>query len=104
MHALPPPLPAPARVQVAAKEFSFALSRLVVKPGDALIEVDNFGEDEHDLRLQRVGSSRVVSTPVVEAGGRATLETKLAPGRYLLYCSLGDHRARGMRAVLTVRR
>ena len=74
------------------------------KPGDALIEVDNFGEDEHDLRLQRVGSPRVASTPVVGAGGRATLATKLAPGRYVLFCSLADHRARGMRAVLTVRR
>jgi plastocyanin len=103
MHAVPP-LPAPARVQVAAKEFSFVLSRLAVKPGEALIEVVDFGEDEHDLRLQRVGSTRSVGTRVVEAGGRATLETKLAPGRYLLYCSLADHRARGMRAVLTVRR
>jgi plastocyanin len=102
--AVPPPAPAPARVQVVAKEFSFALSRLVVKRGAALIEAVNYGEDAHDLRLRREGSSQTAVTPVVQAGGRATLETTLAPGHYLLYCSLSDHRARGMRAVLTVRR
>ena len=43
----------PARVQVVAHEFSFTLSRTTLKPGTAVIELANFGQDAHDLRVQR---------------------------------------------------
>ena len=61
--------PAPARVQIVAREYSYALSRLHVKAGTAILELDNFGQDPHDLRVQRVGSKHVA-----ELG-------KVAPGR-----------------------
>ncbi len=96
--------PAPARVQVVADEFSYALSRQTVKAGPALIELANFGEDEHDLRLRRVGGTRTYRIGKVLPGERATLEAKLAPGTFRLWCSLGDHRARGMSATLRVKR
>jgi hypothetical protein len=37
-------------------------------------------------------------------GSRATLAVRLRPGVYRLWCSVGDHRSRGMRATLRVRR
>jgi plastocyanin len=94
----------PARVQVVAHEFSFSLSRTTLKPGTAVIELANFGEDAHDLRLRRVGARHIAGTKVVEAGDRTDLTVKLLPGRYSFWCSLADHRARGMRATLIVRR
>ena len=54
---LPPP--PPARVQVVAREYSFALSRPSMKAGTAIVELANFGEDPHDLRLQRIGGTKV---------------------------------------------
>ena len=36
--------------------------------------------------------------------GVRELELRLVPGRYALWCTLADHRARGMRATLVVRR
>ena len=45
--------PAPARVQIVAREYSYTLSRLHVKAGEAILELDNFGQDPHDLRVQR---------------------------------------------------
>ena len=99
-----PPLPPPARVQVVAREFSFVLSRQTVKAGWAIIELRNAGEDAHDLRMQRVGGRRVYAWPVTESGGVVDETFKLLPGRYILYCGLADHRARGMQAVLIVRR
>jgi plastocyanin len=97
-------LAAPARVQVSATEYNFGLSRHSIKTGRALIELANFGEDAHDLRLRRVGGTKIWGTRVVVPEATATLSAKLPPGRYRLWCSLGDHRALGMEAMLTVKR
>jgi plastocyanin len=94
---------APARMQVVAREFSFSLSRIRLPAGQAVIELANFGQDPHDLRLQRLGARHIAGTPVVAPGSHAELAVKLLPGRYSLWCSVADHRARGMRATLVVR-
>jgi len=94
--------PAPARVQVSAKEFFFALSRRTVVAGPAIVELVNFGEDPHELRMERVGGGRLWKTPLVYPGAYYDLNAKLVPGRYRLWCSVGNHRQLGMTAVLTV--
>jgi plastocyanin len=95
---------APARVQVVAKEYSFALSRLHVKAGSATFELANFGQDPHDLRLQRAGARHIAGLGVVAPGKRADLTLKLLAGRYSLWCSVANHRALGMHATLVVSR
>src|SRR5580765_2387415 len=50
----------PARVQVVSQEFHLSPSRYVLKSGPAIVELYNLGEDDHDLVIQRVGSSRPV--------------------------------------------
>ncbi|HLY93587.1 MAG TPA: hypothetical protein VKP14_01960 [Gaiellaceae bacterium] len=98
--ALPPP---PARVQVVAREFSFTLSRVTVKAGPAIIELANFGEDAHDLRMQRVGGTRVYAWPLAQSGDVEDKSVKLLRGRYRLWCSVANHRALGMTALLVVK-
>src|SRR6185312_3416928 len=100
--ASPALAPAPARVQVSAKEFFFALSRRTVVAGPAIVELVNFGEDPHDLRLERLGGGRVWKTPLVYPGAYYDLNATLVPGRYRLWCSIANHRKLGMTAVLTV--
>jgi hypothetical protein len=97
----PPP---PARAQVVAREFSFVLSRQSIRAGTAIIELRNAGEDAHDLRLRRVGGTRVYAWPVTQPGGVTDEQVTLRPGRYLLYCSVANHRALGMAATLVVKR
>jgi hypothetical protein len=94
--------PAPARVQVSAKEFFFALSRRTVFAGPAIVELVNFGEDPHDLRMERLGGGRLWKTPLVYPGAYYDLNATLVPGRYRLWCSVGNHRELGMETVLTV--
>ncbi len=101
MIAAPPP---PARVQVVAQDFRFALSRQTIKAGWAIVEFRNSGEDAHDLRFRRVGGTRVYSLPVTQSGQTVDREFKLLPGTYRLYCSVTNHRALGMQATLVVRR
>ena len=100
--AAPAASPAPARVQVAAKEFYFVLSRRSLVAGPAIVELVNFGEDPHDLRLQRVGGAHVSGIPEVQPGDHFDLSVTLLPGKYRLWCSIANHRQLGMQAVLTV--
>ncbi len=96
-------LASPARVQVGADEFRYALSRQSIKAGPAIVQLVNYGEDEHDLRLRRAGGTRVYAIGKVRPGALGELETRFLPGRFTLWCSLGDHRRRGMTATLVVR-
>jgi plastocyanin len=95
---------APSRVQVSALEFEYRLSRLAVRQGPATIELVNYGEDEHDLVLQRVGGAKIWKLRKILPGERATLTLKLRPGLYRLRCAVADHASRGMSATLRVRR
>jgi hypothetical protein len=92
----------PARLQVTALEFEYRLSRQRVPEGRLLVELANFGQDEHDLALRRVGGTRTFALPKTLPGERRTRELRLGPGRYRLWCRLGDHAARGMYAQLRV--
>jgi hypothetical protein len=94
----------PSRVQVTALEFEYRLSRLSVRQGPALIELVNYGEDEHDLFIRRIGGTKTWRVRTILPGARATLSLRLRPGRYRLWCGVADHRSRGMRATLRVRR
>ena len=94
--------PPPARVQVVAQEFRLSLSRLHVRAGRVVVELVNAGEDAHDLRLRRVGGTRVVAWPTLRPGAHLDRGLTLRPGRYSLWCGLPGHRKLGMQAVLVV--
>lgn len=103
---IPTPAPTaadPTRVQVTAMEFYYVLSRRVVPPGPAIVQLVNFGQDAHDLRMQRLGGGRVYGTPVIQPGHLFNLKIDLESGTYELWCSVANHRALGMQARLVVR-
>ncbi len=95
-------LVSPARVQVGADEFGYTLSRPAIPAGPAIVQLANFGEDEHDLRLRRTGGTRTSRIGKVRPGKVAELEARFLAGRFTLWCSLADHRRRGMSATLVV--
>jgi hypothetical protein len=92
----------PRRLQVTALEYEYRLSRLRVPEGRLVVELVNFGEDDHDLAFRRIGGKRLYSLPKTLPGARRTASLRLTPGRYRLWCRLGDHRLRGMYAYLRV--
>jgi hypothetical protein len=101
--ALPATAAAPGRLQVVAREFRYQLSRTQLRSGRwSIIELYNLGEDEHDLRLQRIGGRKVWGLSKVLPRQRKVFGAKLPVGRYRLWCSLADHDARGMHAQLKV--
>jgi plastocyanin len=94
----------PARLGVTAREWSLVLSRQTLAPGPAIVQLQNFGEDAHNLRVERVdGSGAALSVPLAEAGEQQSASGTLAPGTYKVYCALPGHDALGMHASLEVR-
>jgi plastocyanin len=88
---------------VKAVEYSYTLSRPEVSAGEVIVELNNQGEDPHNLVLEHEGTEdpklEIPSTPSVS---QASAHLTLSPGTYHLYCSLYSHESKGMVATLLV--
>lgn len=91
-------------LQVSAREYYYGLSRTTVRPGKVSIELVNYGEDDHDLALRRRGGGPTIRMSTVKPGERGHITATLKSGRYSLWCTIGDHKSRGMKASLRVKR
>ena len=104
-----PPQPVAAQrataVGLGEREWRITLYRGTVPTGRVAFNVRNFGEDGHDLAV-RTASGRVLGAlGEISPGDTARLSVRLRkPGRYRLFCSLAGHEAKGMRALLRVKR
>jgi glucose/arabinose dehydrogenase len=106
-HVLPPPEPPPpkplTRLQVVAREWSVVPSKLTLPAGRVVVELDNLGQDPHDLRIERANDPTTgFDFTLARAGTRETQSLQLGPGTWKLFCTLPGHEALGMHAVITV--
>jgi hypothetical protein len=105
----PEPEPPPRGVSVKADDvtpeaFSFSLSRPFVVAGNVTVELNNQGQDPHNLKVRLEGSE----DPPLEVGEAGPGESRVAhlalpPGTYRLWCSLPQHEEWGMKVDLEVR-
>jgi plastocyanin len=97
------PEPEVGHLGVKAVEYSYTLSRPDVSSGEVIVELNNQGEDPHNLVLEHEGTEdpdlEIPSTPSLS---QASSRLSLSPGTYRLYCSLYKHEAKGMEATLVV--
>ena len=104
--AAPPfeePKPQISRLGVKAVEYSYTLSRPEVSAGETIVELNNQGEDPHNLVLEHEGSADPsLEIPATPSVSQASAGFTLSPGTYRLYCSLYKHEAKGMEATLVV--
>jgi plastocyanin len=91
-------------VQASGAEFHINLSRGKIQPGKLRLEFVNYGEDDHDLAVRRVGTSLVRNLGTTHPGDRAVKRFKVRRGTYKLWCTLSNHRSLGMSATLKVRK
>jgi plastocyanin len=92
-----------SHLSVKAAEWSYTLSRPEVDSGEVIVELNNQGEDNHNLELQREGSAEPpLAVPEAAPDERTTAHIDLSPGTYRLYCSLFQHDEKGMHATLVV--
>jgi plastocyanin len=103
-HEEPPEPEGPAsHLSVKAVEWSYTLSRPELTTGKVIVELNNQGEDNHNLKLQREGSAEPpLAVPEAAPDEQTTAGLNLPAGTYRLYCSLFEHDAKGMHATLVV--
>lgn len=103
-HEEPPEPEGPAsHLSVKADEWSYTLSRPEVAAGKVIVELNNQGEDNHNLKLQREGSAEPpLAVPEAAPDEHTTAGFNLSAGTYRLYCSLFEHDQKGMHATLVV--
>ena len=82
-------------------EMYIRLSEDSLTAGSVTIEVVNEGSATHDLKVERDGDD-VGGTESIAPGSTTTLTVDLEAGEYVFYCSVGNHRARGMEVTVTV--
>ena len=95
--------PAGGSVRVAAKEYSFDPSTIVVEGAGTLrVTLDNRGSLAHNIKVEKDG--RVLGgTPSFPAGESRSASVRLAAGKYDFLCTVGDHAELGMKGELEVR-
>jgi plastocyanin len=104
-----PPAPEPEanRVGVSAHDqggdLGFALTRPEVKAGRVTVELNNQGEDPHNLNLEREGGGEpVYALPNALPSQQQVASFELPAGTYRLWCSLPEHEGKGMHSTLVV--
>jgi plastocyanin len=103
----PPPPPESdstvARLGIKADEYSYTLSRPSIAPGDVIVELNNQGEDFHNLNLQLAdGEGASFEIPETAPLAQGVERFTLPAGEYRLWCSLPEHEELGMQATLLV--
>lgn len=89
-----------ADVQVAAKEFEFAVSPAQARAGSVTFAVKNDGHAPHDFRIRGAGLEQ--QTAMLQSGDTAQFTVELSPGTYDYLCTIGGHEQLGMKGTLTV--
>jgi len=103
--APPPPEPEPEanRLSVKSAEYFYVLSRPKVLAGAVTIELNNQGEDPHNLNLRLEGDEGApFEIPETQSLQRNVATFDLPAGEYRLWCSLPEHDENGMHATLVV--
>jgi plastocyanin len=88
-------------LSVSEADFSIKLDSGALPAGDYTITVTNDGHATHDLVVEQNGSD-VAKSDSIGPGDSATFTVTLQPGKYVFYCSIGNHRAMGMETDVTV--
>jgi plastocyanin len=99
----PEPEPEANRLSARASEYYWVLSRPKVRAGAITVELNNQGEDPHNLNLRREGDEgEPLQIPETDSGELSAASFDLPAGKYRLWCSLPEHEEKGMHTTLTV--
>ena len=95
--------PANAKLRVAADEYSFDPSAIVLQgAGTLTVRLRNKGSLAHNLKVFR-DEEEIGGTPTVPAGRSGSARLNLEHGSYRMVCTVGDHEELGMTGTLRVR-
>jgi uncharacterized cupredoxin-like copper-binding protein len=83
-----------AVVEVKLTEFTIEMPT-TAPPGQMSFSVTNAGTMEHNFEVEGEGIEKTFDTPL-QPGETRHLQVDLPAGTYMVYCSMDDHKERGM--------
>ncbi len=90
-------------VRIVAREYSFEPAEIEVEgPGRLTLTLKNAGALAHNAKLFR-GDREIGGSPTFPGGRTESGRVRLESGSYEMVCTVGDHAARGMVGIVTVR-
>ncbi len=94
--------PAPARIEIKAREFAFDPKEVSARPVEVTFVVKNEGSIEHNFVIEDATRRTVAQIAVIEVGKTEELKVTLRPGAYAIVCNLPGHKDAGMIGTLRV--
>jgi uncharacterized cupredoxin-like copper-binding protein len=87
-------------IAVTETEFSIALPSTTLTPGTYKFVLKNDGNAPHDFAIRGPGVD--AKSTLLAGGQQGELTATLGPGSYEVWCTVGNHRQRGMQTTITV--
>lgn len=94
--------PGVAGTQVGVRDFTLNPGTVRVTGPNVAFDVKNGGPTIHNVTIRDASGKVFAFTPDLREGESATLTASLAPGTYILFCSLPGHESLGVKGTLTV--
>lgn len=92
---------ASTEIVVVENEYGIELPEQQLTPGTYTFTARNHGDAPHDLVIQGPGVD-AARTEVIRPGREDSIVVTFEKGEYVLWCSVRDHRDRGMEKKITV--
>jgi plastocyanin len=97
-----PVIPPRTAIGVTAREYRLTFNGDGIAPGTYDVQLQNRGEDDHDLVVERDDTHATVALGTAASLHNVSARVTLATGAYTLYCDLPGHRQLGMQGTLLV--
>lgn len=87
--------------------YRYEPSRTTVRSGRLTVQLNNQGEDPHNMDMQRIGpggegEGEVIAMPLTAPKNQSTKSVQVQPGTYRMWCTLANHAEEGMEMTITV--
>ncbi len=87
---------------IHVRDFTLDPASVTATGGSISLAVTNDGPTIHNVTIRDGSGTIVGGTKDLQPGTSETLSMKLAPGSYVLFCSLPGHESLGIKGTLTV--
>ncbi len=88
--------------QIHVLDFKLDPATVSASGGAVSLAVTNDGPTIHNVTIRDAAGHVIGATKDLREGQSETLSTKIAPGSYVLFCSLPGHESLGVKGTLTV--
>ena len=87
---------------VIVKDFKIEPADIKVQGKTVSLAVTNQGPTIHNVTIRNASGTVIVATRDLKSGESETITATLAPGNYILFCSLPGHESLGTKGTLEV--